>query len=247
MTFKTFLVLLVLLAVGVVGYLRFQAQGDPGSYFNQGRRYSLGKSPLWRSLLGTHKVGDARGQYLADGEPIVVEVLASRGLEVNEEGLRQFASEVTRITGRKTSLVNVDVFDGSMVVDSQIPKLVESFRRHKQLGQPNIFVIYAGDFEGSEVTGPAKAFNEFGILVSNAKLKDLTSQYAQATRTYLAGVMLHQFGHQLGLSESTDKKCIMQQELEKPTRALVFAGSTLPDTYCDKELEQAATIRASVQ
>lgn len=246
MTYKLFFFLLLLLAVGIWGYLRYQASGDSGSYFNQTTRYSLGKSEFWRGLLNLHKVGDARGDYLTTKNPIIIEVVSARGLDINDEGLRQFAAGVQQITGQKTSIINVDFFDPITVTDNDLPTLVKNFRRHKQFGQPNIFVVYANDFAGSD-QGPAKAFDEFGILVSDNKLKDLTSQYSQALRQYLPGVMLYQFGLQLGLSQSDDGSCIMQPELQQPTRALLFSGKALPDSYCDAEIAQAAGIKAALQ
>lgn len=246
MSFKTFFFLVILLGVGVWGYLRYQASGDMSNSFNQTKRYSLGKSSLFRWMLNLHSVGDARGQYLADGEPIVIEVLTSRGVEINEEGLRQFSAEVGRITGRKTTIVNVDTIEQTNVRLAELPGLTRSNRRHKSFGQPNIFVIYAGDFENSDQS-PARAFNEFGILVSDKKIKDLTSQYAQATREYLAGIMLHQFGYQIGLETSNNIECIMHPELLSPTRALLFSGKILADSYCDTELDQAQTIRLGFQ
>ncbi len=235
-----------LLVFGVWGYLRYEASGDPSTYFNQTRRYTLGKSEFWRSVLNLNRPGDAKGQFLTDKDTIIIEVVTTKGLEINEEGLNKFAGEVQRITGQKTTIVNVDTIDASSVQDRNLTDIVKSFRRHKTFGQPSIFVIYTGDFEGSE-DSPSKPFFEYGILVSDKKLKELTASYNQALREYLAAIMLNSFGTQIGLSETKSPICIMQDTVLRPTRAISFYGAQLPTTYCDAEIEQAANIKASLE
>ncbi|MBL8029883.1 MAG: hypothetical protein JNN11_01410 [Candidatus Doudnabacteria bacterium] len=240
MSYKIFALLIILVIGSTFGYLRYEAMGPKGSYFNQTNRYSLGKSDFWRWSLGLDNVGDARGQYFST-DSIVVEVLVARGFEANEEALRKFVLEVERITGKKTILVNVDTFDSKFVNASQLDELSSKYRRHKRYNQGSLFVIYAGDFEGS-AEGPAKAFKDFGILVSDKVLKELTAEYRQALREYMAGAMLNQFGLQIGLTEHKNANCIMQSDVQKPGRAVLFNASVLPSAYCDSEIEQAGVI-----
>lgn len=242
MSYKTFLFLLLLLAIGLLGYMRYQAAGNPNSYFNQTTRFKLAKSEFWRWALGMHLVGDARAEYLAGGEPIVIEAVNSKQLDIDNEGLQKFANQVSRITGRKTTVINVDTITNLTVSDADLPSLVANFRRHKSYGQPDIFIIYAEDFQGSDTAGPSKPFDSFGIVVSDKKLKDLTSQYSQAIREYLPATLLHSFGYQLGLPDSQDSNCIMQPEVQIPTSALIFYAKQLPDAYCDSEIDQAKRI-----
>lgn len=243
MSYKIFLLLVVLAVASLLGYLRYQAQGSKDNYFNQTTRYNLGKNDFWRWSLGLHEVGDAKAQYL-NGDVIVVEVVTARGLEANEEALRKFSSEIEKITGKKTAIINVDTFDSKYVNNSQLEELTSKYRRHKRFNQPNLFVVYASDFEGSE-NGPAKAFSEFGILVSDKVLKDLTSEYGQALREYMASTMLYEFGSQIGLTEKRDANCIMQSDVKKPGRAILFYGTLLPSSYCNAEIEQADQIKAN--
>lgn len=246
MSFKTFCFLLLLLALGIWGYFRYEASQNGNTYFNVSQRYSLGKSEFWRTVLNLNRVGDAKGQYLTDTEPTIIEVVTTKGLEINEEGLLRFAGEVQRITGRQASTINVDTISNDQVSDRDLPDLVKNFRRHKQFGQPEIFVVYASDFEGSE-NGPSKPFYDFGILVSDQKLKDLTSQYAQSVRDYLPAVMLNSFGKQIGLSDTKDINCIMQPGILDPKPTLAFYGTILPYTYCDAEIQQAKNIAENLK
>jgi hypothetical protein len=246
MNFKAFIALILVLVLAVWGYVRYEAAQTGDTYFNQTTRYALGKSDFWRWVLNLNRVGDAKGQFLAGDEPIVIEVLMGKGLEINEEGLNKFVSEVERATGRKTDLINVDFADLNLVKDSDLPNLITSFRRHRIYGRPDLFIIYAKDFEGSQGVA-SKPFNAFGILVSDQKLKDLTSYYSQAVRDYLPAVLLNSFGQQLGLSQSHGYSCIMQDLVLHPNSALIFSGPALPTKYCDSEIEQAKQIGESLK
>jgi hypothetical protein len=246
MNFKAFFALILLIVAGVFGYIRYQASQTGNTYFNQNTRFVLGKSDFWRWAFNLTRVGDAKGQFLAGGQPIVIEVLTGRGLEINEEGLNKFVSEVERVTGRKTNLVNVDFTDLEQVKDSDLPDLVASFRRHRIYGRPDLFIIYAKDFEGSQNIA-SKPFNAFGIIVSDQKLKDLTSYYSQAMRDYLPAVLLNSFGQQLDLGESHSYDCIMQDLVLHPNSTLAFTGSALPTKYCDAEVAEATQTGESLK
>jgi hypothetical protein len=246
MSYKSFFFVLLLILLGTFGYLCYQASQPPETYFNQTKRYSLGKSEFWRTVLNLNRPGDAKGHFLTGKDTILIEVVSAKGLDINEEGLRKFAVEVERITGHKTNIINVDLLKEPNVRNADLVDIVKSFRRHKTFGQPSIFVIYANDFEGSD-NGPAKPFFEYGILLSDQKLKDLTSSYNQALRDYLTAVMLNSFGYQIGLLETKSPNCIMQDAVLKPTNAIYFYGTQLPSTYCDAEIEQAANIKASLE
>jgi hypothetical protein len=246
MSYKLFFFLVFLLIFGVWGYLRYEASGDPSTYFNQTRRYTLGKSEFWRTVLNLNRPGDAKGHFLTGSQTIIIEVVTTRGLEINEEGLIKFAAEVEKITGHKTTIVNVDTMPESSVRPMDLTGLVKEYRRHKTFGQPSILVVYANDFEGSE-DSPSKPFFEYGILVSDKKLKELTASYNQSLRDYFPAIMLNSFGTQIGLSETKSPICIMQDTVLRPTRAISFYGAQLPTTYCDAEIEQAANIKASLE
>ena len=247
MSFKIFLLCLLAILMAFWGYLRWQAGGDPNSYFNQATRYQLGKHGTFRWLLGLNLPGDSRGEYLTGSEPLIVELVQAKGLEIDEEGFRKFVSQVEKLTGRSVQVYNVDVFDNKGELAPQdLSEIVRGFRRHKQLSQPNLFIIYAQDFE-HPAGHVADTYRDFGIVVSHKRLSDSVAQYRQAIREYLPAVLLHQFGLQLGLSVNNDAQCVMNQELDKPKPAFAFNGWQAPSQPCSRELDQLNGIKASLK
>lgn len=242
MSFKGFLFSLVLVLLALWAYLYFQTQGSPASRFNQTTRFSLGKREWVRKVLNLHNAGDARAEYFKGKGPIVIEVVNARSYSPGEAPIKKFSEQLEGITGQKTQIYNVDVIENGEIKISDMPGIVERFRRHKNLGQPNLFVVYAEDFNFFH--SPAAAFQEYGVLVSHKKLAELTKSNHATKDEYLTAFLMYHFGLQIGLTDSSASECVMRPEVLKPAAASSFSGSQMPTKYCREELEKAEALKA---
>lgn len=210
--------------------------------FNRTTRYELGKRGWLRTLLGLHKDGDAKLEYLFGQTPLVLEVVQTKTEPMPEDVLLNVKAKLEEYLERKIVIYNVDTIERGIVSDAMISKIVSQNRRHRILGQPNIFVIFAEDFYGSEVE-VAKTVQEYGMIISASKLRTLTANYPPAYSQYVESTILHEIGHQLGLSHNQRPECIMNVTVESPIGALAFDQAVTPTRFCPHELDELKAIK----
>ena len=243
---KKFFLLLLIVVLGTFIYLKLQVLGDPNSSFNKTTRYNLGKYPIVRTILGLHSDGDAREEYLSGNSSMAVEVVRSKNTTINEQVLNRFVEDVKTYTGRQVVLFNTEVFPGGTLSDSQLADVVSGYRHHVVPGQPNLFVIYAEDYvrAGAEV---GKTYHEFGIVLSDKRLREVTAQFPSALGQFQESTLLHEFGHQLGLGHNEQPDCLMNAKAEQPSVQDSFSNIFTPTKFCDFELNQLNGIKAGIK
>lgn len=225
--------------------MKSQILGSPSSSFNQTTRYKLGESQFARSLLGMHNYGDARGWFLKGQSPIVVEVVSAKGLDIDQRALDNFAEDIKKYTGKYATVFNYEEVPNGVLSDEVLGTEVSLHRKQTISGQPNLFIIYADDFERSG-TELAKTYNEYGMVLSDKRLKEVTAGYPGAVTEYVESTLLHEFGHQLGLEHNDLPGCVMNERVENP---IVMWGSNtdyIETEFCELELNQLKAISATV-
>ena len=245
-TMKKIFLILIIAASGAFIYLKIQTLTDDSSAFNQTTRYELGKRGWVRTILGLHKDGDARLEYLQGTTPLIVEVVQSKSAALPDEALSNFVAKVSEYTGRNVIVYNVDTIDNAKVTMEKIPEIVENNRRHLVLGEPNLFIIFAEDFDGED-SEVARTVEEYGMILSSSKLRELTSAFSPAFPQYVESTLLHEFGHQIGLPHNERPECIMNSSVESPLGALSFSLPTTPTRFCPFELNQLQEIKKKFQ
>lgn len=225
-------------------YLKVQILGDANSSFNMTTRYTLGKYSILRDVLGLHSYGDARNWYLSGNDGIVLEVVTAKGTQIDDQTINNFAADITMYTGKQVSIFNTEQIPGDALSNSGLEDVTKSYRHHVITGQANLFVIYAKDFsrKGQEI---AKTVDEYGIVLSDKRLKQVTADFPAALPEYIESTLLHEFGHQLGLEHNDKSGCIMNAKAENPEAQGVFNGAYTETKFCDFELDQLNTIKAA--
>lgn len=246
MSFKVFLLLLLIIICGTFIYMKSQSLGSDDSYFNQNTRYTLGKYSLARWILSLHKDGDARAMYLLGSSPITLEVVRSVNAPLDEKPVKDFANRIEEYTGRKVVIFNTDTISETVVRKDQLKGIAATRRRHMVAGQPNLFVVYAEDFL-SDKNEIGMTIEEYGILLSHRKIVDLTSSHPQAKNQYITSTLLHEFGHQIGLPHNTNNSCIMNESVDGPADKAFFSGFFTVTKFCSEELETLKQIKARLQ
>jgi predicted Zn-dependent protease len=243
MTFKTFLLLiLVILAAGYV-YVTSLARGDENSQFNQNTRFQLGKYAITRTIFGLHNAGDARAEYFSRGNLISVEIVQPENSGFSDEILNNFSDKIKNYLGRSVSLFNLDKIPEKNLTESDITEIVNEKRRHVLSGQPNLFVILAADYSPRPNDELAKTYKEFGIVVSLKALKDFTDNNLLAFNSYANSTLLHELGHQIGLKHNSNNNCIMSEHAGINGKALEFYGQLSPQDFCGFEQEQIKSLK----
>ncbi len=237
---KKIVLLLLVLALGWFGYARWQASQPADTSWNQTARLSLGKHPSLRWLLGLRRAGDARQQYLSGSGPIVVEIVAPENTPMSSPGVDAFVKALESSLGRHVTLYTVDNIASGTFGDAELEAADSSYHRHASFGEPGLFIMYTDDFTGSDVS-PVRTFNEYGIVLSRARVEQLTASFPEDRPEYTTSLLLHGVGRQLGLPDSDVAGCVMHPDVEHPKGAVRFGGLSTPVEFCDRELEFIGT------
>jgi predicted Zn-dependent protease len=245
MRLKTFGLLILIVIFGVFIYITSAVRGDENSHFNQTTRYKLGRFGWARALFFLHKDGDAKAQYLFGSGPLVLEIVRAEDVEINQELTESLASSTQQLLERPVQVFSVDTIKGGQLTDADIQTIVKEKHRHFLPGQPNFFVIVADDYEGRDKE-VGKTYQEFAALLSYERLKEVTDRYPASLNQYLESTILHEFGHQVGLSHNDLHKCIMNEKIESPDSEGLFEDYFTPVEFCEFEIDQLKEIKASL-
>ena len=242
MSAKTFLLLVLLFIAGAFAYLKIQAAGSPDSEFNRTTRYRLGQSQFVRSILNLHRAGDAQQWYANGSSALVVEVVQAKGNSVDDRVIADFAEKIGALLHRPVTVYNTEKIPEGALNDESLAKVSSEFRRHVLFGQPNLFVVYAEDLTNSD-NQAARTFEEYGIALSAKKISDLTAGQPQALADVQRHLLLHEFGHQLGLIHSDSPVCVMHPQTESLSRPVALNGKYAVLDFCSQELQQLSKLQ----
>jgi hypothetical protein len=247
MSFKTFVLLLIILACGAFIYVKVESLGSDQNSFNQHERYVLGKYPFLRTLLSLHKDGDARAEFLQGSSSIVIDVSIAPGTVLDPDVINNFAAQVSKYTGSKTKVYYVDgVVPDGMLGQNDLDKVMQRTKRNFEPGSSILAVAYTDDFTSSD-QAVGKTYQEYGIVISNQRLRDVTNLSPQSLPELQQSTLVHEFGHQLGLDHNTEGGCVMNAAVESPEVISVFVPPTIPTDFCTFELDQLQQIKASLK
>ncbi len=242
MSFKSLFFIIIILLLGTFLYLKYEAAGDPDSGFNQTTRYDLGQHPFLRTIIGLHNTGDARGEYLGNPSPLVIEWLEPQTDNVDTTTIQSFADLVGKYTGRQTQVFFGGAVSTGTVQLQDLNNLV--FRSlQKPSGDSVLYLVFADDYQPRAQQEQFTTYEESTIVLSLNANQQFTQNYPQYSDNYLLAGMLRGFGKQIGLSADTDPSCVMDSTVGVNGQPFEAVGQSVPQDFCPAEQSQIQNLK----
>ena len=248
MSWKTFIFVILVIFLGVFMYLKFQVMGSPDSGFNRGLRFKLGRNSAMRTILGIHKAGDERAEFLGGQGPIAIEWFKPQGEDVDKTVLQKFADLVGKYTGR-TTVVNLAGPVGDSTMDiATLKSFVLKADGEKPKGSTLLAVAFVKDFSPQTDRALSTTYQESSVVISlDGHANFLPGLSREIYNNYLLASLLHEFGHQIGLSHNQDQGCIMNEHTGTAGKPLELYGWQEPQDFCQAEQSQINQLKAQYQ
>ena len=243
MSYKTILLIILILFLGVFIFLKWEVGGDPNSRFNQTTRFALAKYPVMRTLLGLHNKGDARAEYLKGSGPLVIEWVQPVSESVDNTVLQKFADLVGKYTGRETRVI----FGGGVSEGTAPLSLVDNLAFKApgvSLQSSVLYVVFTTDYQPKDSAEFSTTHGETAMVISLNANRQFLGSYSSYLNNYLLSDLLHEFGSQIGLPEQgSNPDCVMNLQAGINGRPLESTGRTTPQDFCPAEQEQIKQLK----
>lgn len=243
-TAKTiFIGILCLIIVGcaIFLYVGIENRGDEQNAFHRNVKSNIVKIHWLRSFLRLHDAGDASYDLLHTPGPFEFVVTAMEGIPVDRDALQIFVDSVTRDTGIAASFAvsQAPIPFSDQIPDENIHVLLAN--SVKKTGGKKIY-MYLVSRNASRPTLLGLTHGDRGIMLYVSAIEDVTNNNPAASSAYLLSTALHEFGHQLGLQHTMQKKCIMNEYVEVYTDQ--NKDLSTPTDFCDSEKQQIQDIES---
>ncbi len=236
-----FLFSIILLAVIVSSFafvtLKLLANGPEGNFFNEKYRAIFAEQPTVRKILGLHFDGDAKADYLGNRyNKIVIEVDEMVDLDIPSEALDIVETKIEDLTGKDVIIVRSGKIAFTESVNPDNIKSLTDINRNYIYTKDTakLYVMYLSRLEGVNDSNIGSTNEEYGIIVYDSVIQDLTSGNPAVLSQYIASTILHEFGHQLGLPHNNEKNCLMNDKVEEGDVLRENSGDVIVD-FCKYE------------
>ncbi|HAT74236.1 MAG: hypothetical protein US30_C0012G0033 [Candidatus Moranbacteria bacterium GW2011_GWF2_36_839] len=214
-------------------YFRFSALNTGSNFFNDNLRYKLARYPMMRQALGLHFDGDAKADYLGGRyKNIIIKIVAMNGLEISDETARIFAKKVEEITGKKTSyLFRPSIKYEALIGMGDLKKELEKNNSSLSSQGAVIYVFIASQKKDDSVNLGSTLLENGIVLFKNPLSESMRNNTPEALDVHSASLLLHEFGHQIGLAHNATPGCLMnaQTEFSDEGRLLEKINDFYPD------------------
>lgn len=218
-------------------YLRFSALSTESNFFNDNLRYKFARYPAMRQILGLHFDGDAKADYLGKKyKNITIKIIAMDGLEIDRETVKSFAEKVEKITNKETKYLyypNIK-YEASISVD-ELRKYLEDNNSFLFSEEAVLYTFIASqNKDNNENLGLTLSENGI-ILFKNTLINSMRNDTMDNFDSYSVSLLLHEFGHQLGLDHNSNPDCLMNAQTEFSDRGKLLENV---NDFCDYEKNQ---------
>ncbi len=228
------LLIIVIITTFSFIFLRVLSNSPGNNFFNDNLRRDFAKSPLLRTIFSLHFDGDAESDYLGKKyKEIIVEVDQMEGLNLSPTAESLLMTRMQEITGKKVSIIYSSTIPyKDMVSQEDLKNYSTLYRSYNSKDIASVYVLLLSQ-RGDLEYHLGSTFEEYGILLFDAPLKNFTYLYPQTYDLYLVSTALHEFGHQLGLDHNNELNCLMNETVEVSIRRPLLRD-VITD-FCDYE------------
>jgi len=205
--------------LGIFIFLKLSVNGAEDNIFNTNWRYKFARYKIFRKTLSLHYDGDARSDYLGKKQSeITLKVVLMEGLYFDQDILIMVGKKIQEITGKPT-LISYAVKKIPFSQESKLSDLATSLQEVRSyesgLDRAMIFLVIANQNE-MEPSNIGSTLQEDGLVFFEGDINKSYSQEGdiQSYQQYAVSVLMHEFGHQLGLPHNELEGCLMNKQLE---------------------------------
>jgi len=233
----TIIVLIIIIAAtSSYIYLKYSSLGDSSNYFNTNLRYELARYPTARNVLGLHSAGDARSDYLGPQyKKISIDVIMTDGLYMDDTIMKELSARITEATGKPTSYFfrpeKMPYQPAVSLADLDIQLKKEAYDGGSDTAMLYLFVADQNK-DASNSVGYTIDNNGIALFESDISQNYSRNDNLDAFDQYVVSVLLHEFGHQIGLEHNNVPNCIMNPSLELSD---VERPANIVTDFCDYE------------
>jgi len=233
---KKIIILVLLIILGIFIYLKIQVMGNPNSSFNQTTRFTFGKYPFMRTLLGLHKAGDARGEYLRNQGDVLIEWFKPESEDVDISVLDKLAAEVKKYTGRQANVVYGGPVDDTTLSLSNLNAFGYKARVQKTSGSTVLSVFFTSDYSPRPDGEFSTTYLDSGLVIPLSANRRAAMDSGMPLDSYLSLGLLREFGRQIGLEPNNGDDCILNNSIE------IYNAIELTD-FCELEQNQISQFK----
>jgi predicted Zn-dependent protease len=209
----TFLLLILIGGIFSFIYLRVSSQSIENNFFNEKLRYKFARYPFFRKTLALHFDGDARFDYLSPKyDKITVKIITMDGLYLNNKIAESFVEKVQKTTGKNAEYVYFKSIP--FASSSSMENLRKQLEKNEQISSGDeavLYVVLAG--QNSEVANRlGSTLNENGVVFFGKTAESyMRNDNGDNFQNFATSLLLHEFGHQIGLPHNDDYGCLMNK------------------------------------
>jgi predicted Zn-dependent protease len=155
-----------------------------------------------------------------------------KGASIKRSVLDALEKNIQAITGKKTRVLVSDeqIAYVQNLDQTAIKKIVTQSRNYLSLDNTAMVYLIVGGSDEKDPTQIGSTFEEYGIVLYLDTLKKYANAKEENFDAYAEGIILHEFGHLLGLNHNSDQGCLMNSNTEF-TNAYVEKGKIITD-FC---------------
>lgn len=245
------LIVFIIVIFGSIAIRYFANAPEQDNWFNRDYRAKLSRYPFLRTVYGLHWDGDAASDYVDGRTYTDMDIVFNRYDECAiptgvMEAVRQEVENVVDKSGQ------VRAVDGGIYVLTQdsydrtgLHAIASHYRQFHTSGHTAVLNVYCVNAYTEQPSNVGLTTNEDGVVVFYETLKRDVGDDTDALSTYFISTVLHEFGHQIGLSHGNDPTCLMAEMVEVSGDLDPRLASFTPVTFCPAEIEQIEKIRQS--
>ena len=222
----------IIVSFGFV-YFKVSAQNTGSNYFNNNLRHKFARYPIARQILGLHFDGDAKADYLANRyQNITIKIISMNGLGISEETAKVFSKRVENVTGKKTKYLFYPSIAYKPLVGME--ELRKSLGAMGSSRDAALYVFVVSQDADSEILGSTVLENGM-VLFKNSLANNMRMDSEKNIDSYVASLLLHEFGHQIGLGHNLASGCLMNEKTEFSDGGRLLEKI---DDFCEFEKKQ---------